>query len=244
MRGSGWLGGCCVVLSGLQVGCAGHSVKYQPVFIRRIPPTEHAVSLSGSFEEAKGYFEKAQLPHNSPREKYELALEGLRALTNQLGSPDYVLIGEVFGGGNAWANQQTLTEALCRKAAQNGGDAVMIFRRGTIERPYVYTTPGYSTTNSNVSAYGYGNYATAYGSSYTTYTPGRTYSGVFHKPTANGLVFKYLPGIDAERHRLLRADDESLENAMAEIEALGNNKKLTWDEAIARWREIVQKADE
>lgn len=244
MRSSACVCGFAVVLLGLQVGCAGHSVRYQPFVKQRIPPTEHAVAMSGSFDEAKAYFEKGQLPHNTARQKYELVLEGLGRLTGQLGSPDYALIGEVFGGGNAWANQQTLTEAFCRKAARNGGDVVMIFRQATIEQPYVYTTPGYSTTNASATAYGYGNYATAYGTSHTTYTPSQTYSGVMYKPQANGLVFKHIPGVDKDRRRLLNADDESLGKALTALEALAGETKLSWGEARARWLEIVQEATE
>jgi hypothetical protein len=200
--------------------------------------------MSGGFDEAKAYFEKAQLPHNTARQKYQLMLEGLEKLTGQLGSPDYMLIGEVFGGGNAWANQQTLTQAFCEKAARNGGDVVMIFRQAIIKQPYVYTTPGYSTTNASASAYGYGNYATAYGTSQTTYTPSRTYSGVMYKPQANGLVFKHVLGVDADRRRLLQADDESLAKAVAALEALGGETNLTWEQARTRWLKIVQEATE
>jgi hypothetical protein len=198
--------------------------------------------MSGSFDEAKAFFEKCQLPHNSSRQKYELMLEGLGKLTGQLGSADYVLIGEVFGGGSARANQETLTRALCEKAAQNGGDVVMILRRETVEQPYAFSTPGYSTTNANVSAYGYGNYATAYGTSHTTYTPGQTFAGVMYKPQANGLVFKHVPGVDAERRKLLEVDDESLGKAIAAWEEIAANTKLSWDEARSRWLAILDDA--
>lgn len=237
-----WAGSCCNLVIGLQIGCVGHNVKYQPFVKQQIPPTEHAVSMSGRVDEAKACFEKAQLPHNSPRQKYELALEGLEMLTVQLGSPDYMLIGEVFGGGNAWANQQTLTQAFREKAARIGGDVVMVFKQGTLEQPYVYTTPGHSTTNASASAYGYRNYATAYGTSHTTYTPSQTYAGVIRKPQANGLVFKHVPGVDAERKRLLQANDEALAKAITALEELGKNNKLTWDEAMSRWRETIRKA--
>lgn len=236
--------GWALVVLGLQVGCAGHSVRYQPFIKQQIPPTEHAVAISGSSDEARPYFEKAQLAHNTPRQTYELMLEGLERLTGQLGSPDYVLIGEVFGGGNAWANQQTLAEALCEKAARKGGDVVMILSQATVEQPFVYTTPGYSTTNASATAYGYGNYATAYGTSQTTYTPSRTYAGVMYKPQANGLVFKHVPGLGADRKRLLQADDESLAKAMAALQALGNDTRLSWQVARRRWRQIVQEATE
>jgi len=237
-----WLGTVFLVALALQLGCAGHTVKYVSFVKLRIAPTDHAVSMSGSFDEAKACFDKAQLPHNTPRQQYELQLEGLRMLTTQLGSHDYVLIGEVFGGGNAWANQETLTQELCKKAARNGGDVVMVFRQATIEQPYVYTTPGYSTTNANVSAYGYGNYATAHGTSHTTYTPGHTYAGVMYKPQANGFVFKLVPGVDAARLKLMSADDESLAKALAALDDLSKNSKLSWDEVLSRRRAIVETA--
>ncbi len=153
-----------------------------------------------------------------------------------------MLIGEVFGGGNAWANQETLKQALCEKAARNGGDVVMIIRRITLQQPYSFTTPGYSTTNANASAYGYGNYATAYGTSHTTYTPSQTYTGVMYKPQANGLVFKYIQGVDVERRHLLQADDESLTSALAALKQLESDKQLSWEELRVRWRAIVQSA--
>ena len=224
----------------LSQGCASHRVKYEPFVKSRIPATERAVSVPGSFDEAKALFEKAKLPHNSPRQKYELALEGMDKLTDQLGSDDYVLIGEVFGGGNARANQGTLAKALCRKAARKGGDVVMIVKRTTVEQAYSYTTPGFSTTNA--SARIYGNYA--YGTSNTTHILGRTYSGIMYKPRANGLVFKHVPGVDAERRHLLLADDESLSTALGAVERLTNNKKLSWEEAMRQWRQIVKNAVE
>jgi len=232
----------CIVLVGLQVGCAGHSVKYTSFLELKIARSERAVSILGSFDEAKERFEQAQLPHNTPRQRFELILEGLDKLTDQLGSPDYVVIGEVFGGGNAWANQETLRQELCRKAARNGGDVVMIFKRSTVEQPYSYATPGYSTTNASASAYGNGNSATAYGTSHTTYTPSQTYSGVVYKPQANGLVFKYVQGIGAERRLLQQADDESLSSALTTMQQLGNDKNVSWEDYLARWREIVQSA--
>lgn len=229
-------------LLGIQIGCASHNVKFVPSIKQVISPTSHAVPLSGSIDESSLLFEKARLPHNTPRQKYELMYMGLTKLTAQLGSSDYVIIGEVYGGGNARANQTTLTNALCKKAATKGGDVVLIFKRDTLVQPYAYTTPGYSTTTATATANDYGNYATAHGTSQTTYTPSQTYSGVIYKPTANGLVFKHVPGMDAVRKRLLSADDRSLAIAMTEIGQIGNNPDLTWDQAQARWEEVINGA--
>ncbi len=212
-------------------GCAGHNVKYIAFVKNKFPPADRAISTSGSYEEAKIFFERALLPHNTTRRKCELRFRALRCLTDQLGSEDYILIGEVFGGGNAYANQATLTKVFCEKAAKNGGNVVMIFRRSTVQQPYSYTLPGYSITNTNASVYNHGNYATGYGSSQTTYTPSQTYSGVHYKPTANGLVFRHIPGAGANRKSLLELDDQSLERVLKYAEAVVQNKKLTWNEA-------------
>lgn len=222
--------GCCPAVIMLS-GCTGHYLKYEPYIQCRFSPVSHAILVSGSIDEAKPLFEKAQLPHNGPRGKYELQLDALSKLTAQLGSPDYVVIGEIFGGGNAWANQTTLGNAMCDKAARQGGDVVMVFHRDTFVQPYQYTVPGSSTTNATVSAYGNRNYATAYGTSYTTYTPSQTYSGVFYKPVANALVFKHVPGIDVERRAIKELADDQLARVMQETEVICKDKKLTWEEA-------------
>lgn len=225
-----------------QAGCAGHNVKYVPYGKQKIPPTNQAVAVTGSIDDARACFQKAQLPHNTAREKYQLVLEGVGKLTAQLGSSDYVLIGEVYGGGNAWANQATLTKAMCEKAARMGGDVVMLFSRATVTQPYAYTTPGYSTTTADASVYSYGNYATGYGTSSTTYMPSQTYTGVMYKPQANGLVLKHVPGVETERRALLQADDAALEKAVATLEELSKDTKLTWKEGRQRRREVVAEA--
>lgn len=226
-----------------QTGCSGftsHRVKYQPFVKQKIPSTDQAVSMSGSYGEAKALFEKAQLPHNNPRQKYELTLEGIGKLTDQLGSDDYVLIGEVRGGGSSRASQTTLAKAMCKKAAKKGGNVVMIFKQEIVEQAYSYTTPGFSITNINANVYG----NTVYGQANTTHIPGQTYSGIHHKPVASGLVFRHVPGVGAERKRLLQADDKHLSKAVPALERLAGNKKLSWEEALRQWQRIISDAVE
>lgn len=220
-------------------GCALHNVKYNAFSKNRIEAIDYATAVDGSFEEAKGLFEQAQLPHNTPRQRYAVQLRALQTLTSQLGSDDYVLIGEVYGGGNAYANFETLKRAFCKKAARKGGDVVMMFNYGIQERPFVYTTPGYSTTNVYGSAYSYGNYAYGSATARTTYTPGQTYAGVLRFPHGNGLVFKHVPGAQSRRRDLTALSDERLEHALQELEKLGNNKKMTFEEALERSDEII-----
>lgn len=230
------------LLALLSSGCAGHSVKFAPYIKWKVPPTEHAVPVTGSIEQWRQLSEKAALPHNTPRDRYLLGLKAFETLTDQLGSTDYVLIGEVFGGGNAWATHATLTSALCKKGARHGGNVVMIFNRQTVEQPYAYSTPGYSTTTSNAYAYGYGNYATAHGTSRTTHLPGRTYVGTMYKPQANAFVFRHVSGAGEHRRSLLNANDDAVATAVSQLETLFANRKLTWDEGRRRSRDIIERA--
>lgn len=223
----------------LSSGCTLHNIKYQAFAKNPIEPTELATAVDGNFEEAKALFEQAKLPHNTARQRLQIQLRALKTLTSQLGSDEYVLIGEVYGGGNARASLETLKQAFCKKAARKGGDVVMMFNYGIQERPFVYTTPGYSTTNVYGSAYSYGNYAYGSATGHTTYNPGQTYAGVLSFPYGNGLVFKHVPGAERRRRALMALSDEALENALEKLEEIGNNRKITFEEALQRCDEII-----
>ena len=166
--------------------------------------------------------------------KIPIVRPGHEETTDQLGSDDYLLIGEVHGRGSAWSNHTKLVNALCRKAARKGGDVVLIYRRGMTHQPYSFSTPGRSTTNLNVSAYSYGDHATAYGTSRTTYYPGQTYSGVYHKPNANGFVFKHLPGISDRRKSMMSLDGDALARVVSLQRSLMGERKLSLTDLLER----------
>ena len=222
-------------------GCVHHNVKYAPMLNCRFPAAPHASSIDGSFDRAKQLFEKAALPHNTVRQRCELVHQALSELRRQLGSDDYVLIGEVYGGGNAKATMETLKAALCKKAARKGGDVVMFFRTGYETRQYTVVQPGFATTNVYGSAYSSGNYTTGSATGYTTYSPRQAYSGVLYLPTANGLVFKYVPGTEARYKALMSLDDKTLETVSREIENLAKSKPK-YDELVKTMDEIVERA--
>ena len=115
----------------------------------------------------------------------------------------------------------------------------MIFNAGVGELPFTYTTPTYTTTNMNASAYRVGNTVYGRGTAYTTQTPGQTYSGVLCIPHGNGLVFKYVPGIEDRRKQVDKLDDERLASVLPELEALQNDPKLTFDEAMGRFGRLL-----
>ncbi len=221
-------------------GCSPHHVKYTSFVKNEIEPTTRATVVNGTFEEAKALFEKSSLPHYSPREKYELRNRGLSKLTQQLGGEDYILIGEVYGNGNARATLETLKAAFCKRAAKEGGDVVMVFRTGIEKRPFVYTTPGYATTNVNGSAYRSGNYAYGNATGYTTYHPGQTYTGTLYFPYGNGLVFKYVPGAGERRRVIAKLDDVSFARVIHVFETF-NDKSLTLKQAFERIDQVINR---
>lgn len=223
-------------------GCAMHSVKFVPATSIKVPPTEQATAIHGSIEEARRLWEQAQLPHNTIRDRFELELQAGSALRSQLGSEDYSLIGEVYGGGNAYSNLETLKAAFCKKAAAVGGDVVLIFGTGVENRPFVYSTPGYSTTSMQYSGYDYGTYQSGTATAYTTYTPGQVYSGVMRFPYANGLVFKYVPGAQRRRSQMAALSDTQLEGVLNELKSLYNNESITWDEYVSKSDLLLEQA--
>jgi hypothetical protein len=235
-----------IIVAGLLLftvcGCAATQIKYTAINKNRITSTDHAVIVEGRFDVAKSFFEQAQLPHNLGRTRIELIRQGVRALTTQLGSNDYVLIGEVVGGGNAYSNIEKLKIDLSSRAAREGGDVVLLINAGVQQRPFVYTTPGYAVTNSYSSAYVQGNTAYGTGTAYTTYTPGQTYAGVMSFPYADGLVFKYVPGIEHRWKMIMSLPDGKLQYVVEKLAPLSQDKSITFNEEKLRVDEILADA--
>jgi hypothetical protein len=196
---------------------------------------------------ARTLWEKADLPHNTVRQRHELLRQGMVYLCDLLGSPDYLPIGEVHGGGDARADMATLREALCEKAAKKGGDVVMVFDEGVQERPYVYTTPGYARTHVYGSTYRTRHFTYGSRTGYTTYYPGQTYTGVHRYPYASGLVFKYVPGFARRREALDALSDAQLAWALGELDILADDDSVSLQEAL-QWYDAIlaeaQAADE
>ncbi|MCH8806911.1 MAG: hypothetical protein IH986_12585 [Planctomycetes bacterium] len=228
-----------LLLSG---ACALHRVRYEGFIKNETARTETAKVIHGTIEESQPILERAQLPHNSRRQRYELEREAGRILRDQLGSQDYIVIGAVKGGGNALATPNTLKMALAKKAARYGGDVVLIFDAGMEERPYVYSTPSRSTTNVYGSAYRVGNYTYGRATAYTTHRPGRTYSGVHRFPYATGYVFKYVPGVEQERERISELSDADLERVLNEFDNMRSDEAITLDEMLTRWYDMIATA--
>jgi hypothetical protein len=59
---------------------------------------------------------------------------------------------------------------------QHGYRYFVVTGAADFSRRSSFTTPGYSSTYGTASAYGFGNFATAHGTSYTTTTPPQTFN--------------------------------------------------------------------
>lgn len=234
-------GACFIVLCCLS-GCALHNVNYNEFVKTNIESVPRATALLGSMDEAQALLEQSKLPHNGVRDRYNLERRASQALRAQLGSQDYVLLGEVYGGGNAYSNLETLKAAFCKRAAAKGGDVVLVFRQNVEEPQFAYTTPAYSTTNVQGSAYQTGNFAYGHATANTTYIPGKTYTQTMYFPSANGLVFKYVPGFEMRRMRMDALPDARLESAVTKLEMLWDDKKLTLAEVLSRWDGILDQS--
>ncbi|MCI0674566.1 MAG: hypothetical protein L0Y42_02185 [Phycisphaerales bacterium] len=209
--------GLLSLIVALTSGCAMHNVTFVPRGAVKAPPTTYATAIQGAIDEARQCWEQAQLPHNTPRQRYELECKAGRSLRSQLGSEDYILLGEVYGGGSAYSNLESLKAAFCKKAAVAGGDVVLMFRTGIENRPYVYSR----TFNNNDEL---------------------IYAGVMHFPYANGLVFRHVPGADERRRRIAALSDSQLASVLDKLQVLDKTSTLTWDEYLVQADEVVESA--
>jgi hypothetical protein len=98
-----------------------------------------------------------------------------------LTAPDEATI--IFhGNGYTPAERVVLMTALrCAEVTlQHGYRYFIITGAADVSNRSSFTTPGYATTYGSANAYGFGSFATAYGTSYTTVTPPRTFN--IYKP--------------------------------------------------------------
>jgi len=226
----------------LLAGCA-HQVQFQPLGAIEFSAVDHANAVLGEkWEESKALYEQAQLPHHSFREKYDLECQAGKLLRTPLGSEDYIMIGQINGGGTARASIDSLRQAMCERAAEKGGHAVLILNEGISEQPYTVVMPGQSTTHAYANAYAVGRSAYAYGTSHTTHSPGYAVSGVMYKPYAGGLVFRHVPGLAQLRARMSALSDDKLKPIDSWVKGRVNDKR-TFENVFSEWQGLVAQAE-
>jgi hypothetical protein len=98
-----------------------------------------------------------------------------------LTAPDEATI-MFHGNGYTPAERVVLMTALrCADVTlQRGYRYFVVTGAADVSGHFSFTTPGYATTYGSANAYGFGNFATAYGTSYTTVTPPQTFN--IYKP--------------------------------------------------------------
>lgn len=231
----------CALLSCLSAGCQ-YSVKYTPIVRAQIEPRPMATSVDGSFEEAKKLLDQAELPHNSVRARWELQRKATTLIRDQLGSDDYLIIGQVFGEGDDTTTAESVKQEMCKRAAQEGGDVVFVIETGAQSMPFAYSTPSYSTTHVSGSAYGYGNYAYGTATARTTHSPGTTFDGVVYYPHASGFVLRHLPGMAAREAAIAALPDAGLGWAVTEIERLIQDRSITFEACLRQIDHVIKEA--
>jgi hypothetical protein len=207
-------------------GCEAYDVHYVAFTKVILAPSPRASVIDGTVDLAslKRLFERMVLPSTTSRQKFELSFQLTDLYFAQIGSLDYVPIGEVFGGGNARVNFDKLDAEFCKRAAANGGDVVLVFNRQTEDHPYV-------------SSYASGN---AY------FVSGYAEGGVNRLPSQNGIVFKYVPGhgqlIEPFRHTYQQLSDRDLDRIFTQSLSILSNDKLTFEQAEAQISALRQAA--
>lgn len=191
--------------------------------------------IEGDLGKFKEYLDKSQLPHLTPKDKFILDLQAKDQLTQQLGSRNYMIIGEVAGAGNAYTSMDDVKKEMAKKVVKEGGEVVLIFRSGLDAQSWSYTTPGYATSSTSGTAYAttHGNttYVTGRAHGSTTYTPPQTHSGVNYKPYCQGMVFKYNPTREERIKKILLLDDKLFQQYMNYAQTLSNmDCECMWNE--------------
>jgi hypothetical protein len=213
-------------------GCGPQNIRFTKQIAWEIPPCPSATVIHGNIDESIEILRRAELPHNTGREKFNLRKEAWNKLYAQVGSRKYLAIGAIEGWLGGVDAMPALESQMCSEAARHGGDVVMILGQGTSETPYTMVLPGNSNTYGSASAYQIGNTAYASGSSYTSNSPGMAFSGVSTTQHANGIVLRMVPNLETLVDRLERLPDAQLGPAMQQLDMIFLNKKIDLATAI------------
>ena len=65
-----------------------------------------------------------------------------------------------------------------------------------------------------------------------------------HAPYANAIVFKYVPGSEARRRRVLALSDSKLERVLEDANRLMTTRGMTWDKYLLEFERIVAEAED
>jgi hypothetical protein len=229
------------------VGGCSYNIKYVNFLEPPILPSKEPVRIvSGSLGDIPHLEEMRSLPHITARENVRLEAEINQEITKQLGSDDYCIIGHMDGKGNTDVDINKLKMEMAKRAGQNGGTVLFVHYEGVQEQPFIYSTPGYSTTayRGNANTYATGNYAQTniQGTANTSYVPSQTYSGMMYSPFAQAFVLVYCPGFGEYYPRLKNLSEKELADFDAKRATL-DLKSLTFVERNAKLKSILDEIE-
>lgn len=182
-----------------------------------------------------------QLPHLTPRERCEMEIELYALLTRRLGSPDYVMIGSVGSSGSDGQSSGQVDLALLKRAAEEGGDVVLVIDSGVNQWTTVHQTPGRSSTTSYGAAVVEDDMVYGAARSDTVFTPGSTYSRAHSSAWGTGLVLRHVPGRGKLRQSLLELPDVAIQQFFQLLASM-DMSKITSEEYDARLVQFIQRA--
>jgi hypothetical protein len=225
------------------VGGCSYNIKYVSFLDPPILPSKEPVRIvSGSLGNIQHLTEMRSLPHITVKEDISLQTEINQEITKQLGSDDYCIIGHMDGRGDTDVDINKLKMEMAKKAGQIGGNVLFVHYEGVREQPFIYSTPGYSTTayRSNANTYSTGNYAQTniQGIANTSYVPSQTYSGMLYSPFAQAFVLIYSPDFGKYYPRLKNLSEKELAEFDAKRSKL-DLRNLSFVERNAKMKEIL-----
>lgn len=209
----------CLVLSLTAVGCT--SVDYYAANCIDYSARPRALAIEDSIQnEFLALGNQMSLPHVTARERVQKEIELYQLITRKLGSPDYVVIGGVSAKGWDGQSSGAVFGAMLERAAEEGGDVVLVMDSGVNRWTTIQQTPGTSATYTESQATVQGN--TAYGTtqSGTVFTPSTTYAVNHSSAYGSGLVLRYMPGRGQRRQELLELSDQALEEYRAQVDSM------------------------
>ncbi|MFO0840018.1 MAG: hypothetical protein U1D55_16040 [Phycisphaerae bacterium] len=217
-----------------------YSIEYRPIIANSFVPRSRAAMVEGSIEAARAIAERSRMPNSLARDRFELERRAELVLGEQLGGPDYVLIGEVAGGGDDQLSLAALKSALARRAADEGGDVVLVYDSGLREdsdsaaRAPAAPSRGARPTADRRGTRGISPTETAWPTAQAAAgpQPGRM-------PYAAGMVFRLTPGYDARRARMESLSDMALESLLTRLDQLWQSPELSYEETYSRWGQLM-----
>lgn len=167
-----------------------------------------ATTIDGHSNGAQEIINRLKRPNATLVELYRDSDELRRLFSDQLGSPDYEIVGHVEGHGNRHARTSQMLNEMRKRAAEGGGDVILLTDVWMTKNTYLQTTGGgsytYGSAQGTYNSRTTGNYGGGYYSANTTGNVSATgQSTTVQFPTKTQMVTDYFPNAQGEVLRLI-----------------------------------------